>query len=299
MNLMQTLKQSIQRAQENKIAIGHFNISNLEMFKGILSAVQEKTKTTGAPTPVIIGLSESERKYIGAKQAVAFVKSVRAETGQPVFINADHCYNCDSALEAAEAGFDAIVIDNSTLSLSDNIKETAATVAQIKTVYPDIVTEAEIGFIGPSSQLLNEIPADAEITDEQMTTPEDATTFVKETGVDLCAPAVGNIHGVLKNHSNPNLNIKKIKSIAEATGIPLVLHGGSGVSDNDIQEAITAGIAIVHISTELRLAYRRALQELSRDFFSNHPDEIKPSKIMASVIIAVQEVVAKKLNLFS
>ncbi|MCK4386528.1 MAG: class II fructose-bisphosphate aldolase [Candidatus Pacebacteria bacterium] len=296
---MQTLKQTIQQAQENKTALGHFNIANLEMLKGVFLAVQEKSKSTGASIPVIIGLSESERKYIGAKQAVAFIKNLRTETDYPIFINADHCHSHASALEAAEAGFDALVIDNSKFSLAENIAATKKTVSQIKENYPDILTEGEIGFIGGSSKLLDEIPANAKITDEQMTTPEEAAKFVRETGVDLLAPAVGNLHGVLKSSPNPCLNISRIKELAAVVATPLVLHGGSGISDDDIKEAVAAGMAVVHISTDLRVAYRSALQELSGNFFQNNPDEFAPYKIMEPVITAVQKAVAKKLNLFS
>lgn len=295
---MQSLKQAIQTAVQNKTALGHFNIANLEMFKAVFLAVQEKSKSTGAPLPVFIGLSEGERKYIGAKQAVTFIKNLRAESDYPIFINADHCHSHASALEAAEAGFDSLVIDNSKFSLAENIAATKKTVSQIKENYPDILTEGEIGFIGGSSKLLDEMPADAETANEQITTSEEAVKFVRETGVDLLAPAVGNLHGVLKTLPNPQLNISRIKELAAAVATPLVLHGGSGISDGDIKEAVAAGMAIVHISTDLRLAYRSALQELSGGFFQNNPNEFAPYKIMEPVITAVQKAVAKKLNLF-
>ena len=296
---MFSLKQEVDKAIQNKTAIGHFNVSNFEMLKAVFLATQEMSKIKSRPIPVIIGLSESERKFIGSKQAVAFIKSWREENNYPVFINADHCRSPESAREATEAGFDTLVIDNSELPFEANVNVTKETVSLVKNVRPEILTEGELGFVGASSELLNEIPSEAEVADDQLTVPADAAKFVQETGVDFLAPAVGNLHGVLKNNFNPRLNIARIKEIVAETKIPLVLHGGSGVSKEDIKNAVFAGISIVHISTELRMAFSSALKNLNRDFFLNNPDEIAPSKIMISPIAEMRKIVSQKLKLFS
>lgn len=130
-----------------------------------------------------------------------------------------------------------------------------------------------------------------------LTKPEEAGEFVQETGIDLFAPAVGNIHGMAKN-LNINfekLDIERIKAVREAAGVPLVLHGGSGIKDEEFKQAIAAGISVIHINTELRLAYRQGLQKsLSED-----PDEIAPYKFLRPARDAMQAVVEKRIALFA
>ncbi len=295
---MFNLKKEIEEVVLNKRAIGHFNVANLEMLKGVFLAGQELSKEIGRSVPLIIGLSESERRFVGSRQMVAFVKSLREEHDYPIFINADHCHTLESVKVAAEEGFDSIVIDNSEFPLEENIKSTAEAVKFVKENYPDILLEGEIGVIGQHSMLLDEVPEKVVINQNQLTTVEDALKFVQETGVDCFAPAVGNIHGMLKNSFNPNLDIERIKEIADAVKVPLVLHGGSGIKEEDVKQAILSGMAVVHVSTELRRAYSLAVQNLNEDFFESHPDEVTPYKIMASVVVRVQEVVRYKLELF-
>ncbi len=271
----------IQKATENKTALCHFNISNTEMCNAIVNAV----RNTGIP--VFIGVSEGERNYIGLSQVVALVKSVQEE-GLPIFLNADHTYSFEAVVEAVDAGFDAVIFDGAKLPLEENIEITKKCVeyAKGKGVY----VEGELGYIGTSSKLLDSIPEGIE-----MTSVEDAVSYVKETGVDFLAPAVGNIHGMLKGKGNPLLNRERIKEISDATGLPLVLHGGSGTSDEDFLSAIDNGMKIIHISTELRLAHRKALDKV----LSDNPDELAPYRIGAPVALAVQEVAESRMKLFA
>ncbi len=286
---MKTLKEYILEADKKGIAIGHFNISNLETLKGIFEAAKK------LDVPVIIGTAEGERSFIGPRQAVALVRSLRAEYDYPVFLNADHTYSWDKVKEAIDAGYDAVIFDATNLSFEENIKITKQCVAYAKSVNPDIVVEAELGFIGSASKVLDEIPAGVKITEEFLTKAAEAKKFVAETGVDLLAPAVGNIHGMLKGGKDPALNIGRIKELKAAAGIPLVLHGASGNSAADIKAAVQAGMAIVHINTEIRVAYRQALVKSLQD----NPDEIAPYKYLKDVVLAVEKVVEEKLKLFS
>ena len=159
----------------------------------------------------------------------------------------------------------------------------------------DILVEGELGYIGQSSKILDEIPAGVEVSEDALTTAKDAERFVKEAGVDLFAPAVGNIHGMLRGGNDPKLNIKRIEDIAAAAGVPLVLHGGSGNSVDDFTAAISAGVSIVHINTEIRVAYRDAL----RKSLQENPDEVAPYKILKPAIAAVEKVVETKLRVFN
>ena len=158
-----------------------------------------------------------------------------------------------------------------------------------------MLVEAEIGYIGTSSKLLDEIPEGAGVDASALPTAEDAKRFVEETGVDLLSPAVGNIHGMLKGIANPKLHIDRIAAIRSAAGVPLVLHGGSGITDPDFLAAIDAGISMVHINTEIRVAYRDALVK----YLAENPDEVAPYRIMQPSIDAMHDVVLRRLKLFS
>lgn len=286
----------IKEAKREKRAIGHFNISNLEMLKGILEAGKTLSQEDNK-IPLIIGLSEKERKYFGENEFVAFIKSIREKNNYPIFTSADHCKTYESAEKAVQAGFDALVIDNSKMSFGDNIEATKRTCSILKSINPEVLLEGEMGFIGASSKLLDQIPEEVEISEETITKAENAKKFVQETGVDLLSPAVGNLHGVLKNFLNPSLYIKRIEEIEKEAGVPLVLHGGSGVASEDIRDAIKAGISIIHFSTDLRLAYRNALIDLTGNYFLDHPNELAPYKYMETVITEIKKVVSEKINL--
>ena len=286
---MQTLRELIAEAEGRKVALGHFNISDSEGLWGVFNAARKLS------LPVIIGTSEGERDFLGARQAAALVKSLREEFDYPVFLNADHTYSFEKVKEAVDAGYDAVIFDGTGLLFEENIKITKECVAYAKGKNPNILVEAELGFIGKSSKILDAVPEGAQITEEHMTKPEEAAKFVKETGVDLLAPAVGNLHGMLRHGTNPRLNIERVSRIREAAVVPLVLHGGSGTSDEDFAAAIAAGVAIVHINTEIRLAYRKAVQL----FLQENPDEIAPYKFMKGAVQEVEKVVEARLRLFS
>jgi fructose-bisphosphate aldolase class II len=283
---MKTLKEYIQIAEEKKVAIGHFNISNIETLWAIFNAARSIN------VPVIIGVSEGERNFIGVKQAAELVISIREEFDYPIFINADHSYSFERVRDAVDAGFDAIIFDGAELPFDENVKEVFRCVEYVKKTRPNVLVEGELGFIGKSSQVLESIPSG--VTGETQTTPEDAKKFVEESGIDLLAPSVGNIHGIIKS-GNPKLNIERIRDIRQAAGVPLVLHGGSGISDEDFKNAINAGISVIHINTEIRVAYQKALKLSLQD----NPDETTPYKIMKPVVNEMYKVVETKLRLFN
>ena len=296
---MKTLRQYVSEALKNKVAIGHFNISNIEGFWAVVRAAKELSATSGREIPVIIGVSEGERSFIGVDQVKALVDTIK-KTGQPVFLNADHTYSFDKVKEVIDAGFDSVIYDGTEQGFEDNVRSTKECVDYMRTIAsknPDheFLLEGELGFIGKSSKILEGIPSGVKITEEFLTKPEDAKRFVEETGIDMLAPAVGNIHGMLSGGKNPALNIGRIKEIADAVQIPLVLHGGSGNSAEDFVSAIDAGVAIIHVNTELRVAFRKGLmRELESDM-----NEIAPYKFMKTPLSAMQAVVLEKLKIFN
>jgi fructose-bisphosphate aldolase, class II len=250
---VQTYKNYINDAKSRGVAIGHFNISNIEGFWGVINAAKKLN------LPVIIGVSEGERDFLGVKEVRALVSTAREDLQHPIFLNADHTYSFEHVKEVIDAGYDSVIFDGAKLSHDENAKIAKQCVDYAKSVNPEILVEAELGYIGQSSKILDEIPEGVSL--ENLTTADDAKRFCEETGIDLFAPSVGNIHGMLRNVKDPRLNIERIKEIGEATGKPLVLHGGSGTVDEDFVSAIKAGVAIIHISTELRVAYKNAIKE--------------------------------------
>ncbi|OGY96920.1 MAG: tagatose-bisphosphate aldolase [Candidatus Liptonbacteria bacterium GWC1_60_9] len=284
-----TLQDALRGAEQNKTAIGHFNISDLAGLHGIVAAARE------LKVPVIIGVSEGERKFVGVRQVVALVKSMREELNHPIFLNADHTKTLEGCVEAATLGFDAVLFDGSTLPLEENIRETKAVADAVRAINPAILVEGELGYIGSSSEIREGIPEGAAIKPEDLTKPEEAARFVKETGVDLVAPAVGNIHGMMANAPEPNLDIKRVADIAAAAGVPLVLHGASGNTDDDVRAAVEAGVRIVHINTEIRVAWRKGLEAA----LAANPKEVAPYKILPGAIEGVKSVVLAKLRVFN
>lgn len=286
---MKTLREYINKAKEDGVAVGHFNISNLEGLHGIFNAAKE------LDLPVIIGVSEGERKFVGVREAAALIKSLRDEHNYPIFLNADHTYSYEGVVEAIDAGFDSVIFDGVKLSPKENIEMTKRCVEYARGCGRDVIVEAEMGNIGQSSKMLDEVPEGVATEEAFMTSVEDAKAFVEATGVDMLAPAVGNMHGMVKGGHNPRIDERRVKDIAEATRVPLTLHGGSGLVDEDFTKAIRAGVACVHINTEIRIAYKEGLVQSLAD----NPDEIAPYRILQPAIDAVQEVVKARLKLFT
>ena len=286
---MKSLREYIKEAGDKKVAIGHFNVSNLEGLWGVFRAAQKLN------LPVIIGVSEGERDFIGVPQIVALVKSLREQYSYPIFLNADHTYSFDKVKEAIDAGFDSVIFDGAQLSFDENIKKTKECVDYARASGRDVLVEGELGFIGVGSKLLDKLPEGVVFSGDSLTSPEKAEEFVKATGVDMLAPAVGNVHGMLRVGHDPRLDIKRISEISSAVGIPLVLHGGSGTVDEDFVSAAKAGMAIIHISTELRVAFRSSL-ELA---LQQNPDEVAPYKYLKEASKGVEKVAEARLRLFA
>jgi len=286
---MNSLRDRLQRAQQNHEAVGHFNVSDLVVLKAVFAAAQE------LKVPVIVGLSEGEREFVGIRQIAAFVRSLRQEYDFPVFLNADHTHSLAKGVEAAKAGFDSIVFDVSALPFEENIRQTKQAVEILKNTNPSVLVEGEIGDIGTGSEIIETVPD----LSKDLSTPEQAKQFVESTGVDILAPAVGNMHGMLKSmiegETRKHLQIDRIAAIKQAAGVFLTLHGGSGTDDQDLRKAMAAGVNIVHINTELRVAWCRGLEQA----FAQHPDELVPYKILAPVVNAVKQVAAARLMLFN
>jgi len=286
---MHVLRNVLEHTQKNSVAIGHFNIADLVLLKAVFAAAQE------LKVPVLVGASEGEREFIGVRQIAALVRSLREEFDFPIFLNADHTHSLTKAVEAARAGFDAIVFDASALPFEQNVRKTKEAVEALKAINPAILVEGEIGEIGTGSEIHEKAPD----LSKSLTTPEEAKQYVESTGIDILAPAVGNMHGMLRSmvqgETRKRLDIARIAQIKSAARVPLTLHGGSGTDDEDFRKAIAAGIDIVHINTELRVAWRRGLE----DGLVKQPDEVVPYKVLPLAVESVKQVVRSRLRLFN
>ncbi|MBI3632311.1 MAG: class II fructose-bisphosphate aldolase family protein [Candidatus Vogelbacteria bacterium] len=289
-----TLRGVIKKAEVTKTAVGHFNISTIDQLWAIFRAAKSLN------VPVIIGVSEGERDFIGVTQAVLLVKSIREEFNYPIFINADHTYSLERVKEAIDLGFDSVIFDGAKLSFEENIKITKQCVDYAHTVGKreerDILIEGELGYIGSSSKILDEIPIGAAVGEAKLTTLEDAKGFVAETGIDLFSPAIGSIHGALKSTHDPDLNIQRLLEIKSVLNLPLVLHGGSGLTDENFTKGIDAGLSVVHINTEIRIAWRDALKQ---SLLEGDPNEVAPYKILKKSSQATEDAVRSRLKLFN
>ncbi len=288
MKFTKTLRECVNEARGKGVAIGHFNISNLEGLHGIYNAARKLN------VPVIIGVSEGEQAFVGLEEVAALVSTLRERDQFPIYLNADHHASFESVQKCIDAGFDMVIIDGAKLPHDENIALTKQCVDYAREFNSrtgsDVLVEAELGYIGSGSVVRDSVPEGAGV----LTTPEDAKNFVGATGIDLFAPSVGSIHGLIKS-GKPHIDAELVAQIKEVTGIPLVLHGGSGLRDEDFTNAIKAGISIVHINSEIRLAFREAEEQALKDM----PEEITPAKILQPAVDAIQKVVEARLKLFN
>ena len=282
-----TLREYFQKARQEHWAIGHFNFSTADQLKAIVEAAAE------AKAPVMVATSEGEADFVGYEQAVALVKSYQAE-GHMIWLNADHHKSFAAAQQAIDAGYDTVLIDASKLPYEENILTTSQVVKYAKThlTTSQVVrmVEGELGYLRGSSEVQEKV----EISPADYTQPEQAADFVARTGVDRLAVVFGNIHGIVTEQEE-KLDLDHFEKIIKAVpNTPIVLHGASGLSDDDVRAAIAAGISNIHINTELRVAYHNSLEaELKAE-----PTQTTPYKILAPSVEAMREVVKKKLELF-
>ena len=283
--MFKTLKQYLNDAHDGKYAIGHFNFATEDVLRGIIEASME----AGAPC-VMVGTSEGEVEFFGLKEAVAVVKAMREHFNYPVFLNADHFKSFEKCKEAIDAGYDSVIIDTSKLSYEENVMVAKKTVEYAKSVNPEITVEGELGYLKGSSEVQQKV----EISADDYTKPEMARDFVDKTGVGRLAVVFGNIHGIVTEQEE-KLDVEHFKKIvATAPQVDYVLHGASGLKDEDVAMAIKAGINNVHFNTELRVAYHDSIEKTMQE----KPGETTPYKYLGPAVDEVKKVVAAKIKLF-
>lgn len=279
-----TAKDVLQKAKEKGVAIGAFNVCNLETLKAVVLAAKKLN------SPIIIETSDGEINYMGFKEVVALVNIYRTETGLPIILNLDHGKDFETCKKAIEAGFDYIHFDGSKLPLEENISITKEVVKLAHS--RGVLVEGEIDHIEGSSE--DHTKEDPEKFQKlgMYSSPQKARYFVEQTGIDTFASFVGNLHGVYAKEIRLNLNLlEEIRRVIPTTF--LSLHGGSGVNLSDIKQAIKMGVVKINVNSELRIAFKLTLQETL-----NKSPDIALYKLTPPAILAMQKVVEQKMGLF-
>jgi ketose-bisphosphate aldolase len=274
-----TLKEILKGTKENGYDVGAFNFNSYEDAQGIINGAVAKK------APVIVMASMGAVKYIGLKTTAYMVRGMAESVDIHVCLHLDHATDHDLIKACINAGFTSVMIDASMKSYEENISETAA-IVEYAAKYGCSV-EAELGKVGGKEE--NVVVDEREAS---FTNPADVPHFVKETGLDALAIAIGTVHGFYK--SEPKLDFARLEAISKITDAPLVLHGGTGVPVEDFKKAVKLGMSKINVGTELKATYASALREA----LAAKPNEIDPRKFMGAIKDKCSEVVQGKIDIF-
>ena len=271
------MKEMLARAREGRYGIGFFNAVNVEMARAIIETAEELR------APVIVGTAEILLPAMPLERVAEYLVPMAEKASVPVAVHYDHGLTFEKCMEALKLGFSSVMYDCSTASYRENVERVAEMVRICHAMGATV--EGELGHVGD-----NEGAGKLENPSDYYTDPAVAADFVRETGVDALAVAVGNAHGDYK--FPPKLDFDRITAIREATGTPLVLHGGSGLSDDDFREAVRRGVCKINIFTDLdkagKVGIEKGLQSGAASMMGLIPFEIE----------AMKEVVREKIRLF-
>ena len=276
---LESMTKMLRKAFDEHYAVGQFNINNVEWTSAVLEEA-EKTRT-----PVILGVTSSAAKYMGGwHTVVGLVKGLMEDLKitVPVALHVDHGGSFEVCKAAIDAGFTSVMIDGSKLPIDENI-------AVVKKVVDyaherGVSVEAELGKVGGQE--------DNVVAETMYADKDECVRMVKETGIDFLAPALGSVHGPY--HGEPKLGFKEMKEIAEATNIPLVLHGGSGIPNEQLRMAIDRGTAKININTECQQAWTAIVREV----LAKDSKVYDPRKIIGPGREGIKEVVRTKATIF-
>ncbi|MGQ9478263.1 MAG: class II fructose-bisphosphate aldolase [Candidatus Bipolaricaulia bacterium] len=274
-----TSKELFAQAQKERFAIGAFNANNMEQVQAIVEVAQEEH------APVILQVSQGAIRYAGLEYAAGLVKLAAASVDVPVVLHLDHGTSFEQNIQCLRAGFTSLMFDGSALPYEENVAITKRICEIAHAV--GIPVEAELGRV-----LQAKDGATPEEVMAAMTDPEQARDFIEKTGADSLAVAVGSVHAMRAQEAE--LDLERIEAIRERTGVPLVLHGSSGVKEESIRGAIARGICKINVATYLNQAFVQGLREgLAKD-----PDEVDPRKFLTLAKQYLKEAVREKIRLF-
>jgi len=273
-----TLKELLQDAKEKKYAVGSFNLNGLDDAQGMVNGAAQLR------SPIILMVGKGTLNFLGLQQTAGMLRGMANAADVPVCIHLDHATDISLIKAAVKAGFSSVMIDASAKDYETNISESRL-IAQFAKDY-NCSVEAELGKLGGKED-------DIDVSHSTFTRPADVPRFVEETGIDALALAFGSVHGFYK--SEPKLDFDVLADVAAATDCPLVLHGGTGIPESDIQKCIQIGIRKVNVGTEFKALYTHALREAVARFPET---EIEPRSYMALVREASAGLVKEKIALF-
>jgi len=269
----------LEDAKKNKYAVGQFNLNNLEFTQAITEAAKAEK------SPVIFGVSEGAMKYMGIEYTVAMAKAAADSAGIPIALHLDHGSSFEVVMKCIRAGFSSVMFDGSHHPFEENIRLTKQVVEAAHAV--GVSVEGELGTIGGVEDDLDVAEEDAALAK-----PDEAIRFWQETKVDYMAIAVGTAHGMYKGE--PKIHFDIIEEVAKNIEAPIVLHGGSGVPDEAIREAIKRGVGKINVNTENQVA----CTETIRKVLAEKPNEIDPRKYLGPAREAIKQTVIEKIRLF-
>jgi fructose-bisphosphate aldolase, class II len=275
-----SMKEMLIKAKAEGYAVGQFNLNNLEFTQAILQAAQEEN------SPVILGVSEGAARYMGGFKTIVKMVEALIEEYQvtvPVAIHLDHGSSFESCAKAIHAGFTSVMIDASHHPFEENIEITSKVVELAH--FHGVSVEAELGTVGGQE---DDVVAEGVIYAD----PKECQELVQRTGIDTLAPALGSVHGPYKGE--PNLGFKEMEEIGNATGLPLVLHGGTGIPTADIQKAISYGTAKINVNTENQIVSAKTVREV----LAAKPNEYDPRKFLGPARDAIKDTVKGKMREF-
>jgi len=272
-----TTKTMLRDAQAAGIAIGAFNIENMEMARAVVDAAVEMKQ------PVILQTTPSTLRYAPISVFAAMAAALAKEASVPVAMHLDHGSSYDLAMEALEAGYSSVMFDGSPLSFEENAANTRKVVEAAAA--KGISVEAELGSVGGKE--------DDHEAENDYTDPDKAEKFIALTGVDSLAIAIGTAHGIYSG--TPRLDIPRLIEIKKRVSVPLVLHGASGLSAEAVQACIREGICKVNFATELRIAYSDGVKE----YLSKNPDAYDPKTYGKAGYDKVKAMVLEKIAMIT
>ncbi len=277
--MLVTLKEVLQDAKQKKYGVGLFNTVNLEMAKGVLAAAEESR------SPVIIGTAEVLLPYAGLEDLASLLIPLAKKAAVPVVVHFDHGLTEEAIQRAMDLGFTSIMYDCSTLNFADNC---AAVAAMVKAAHArGITVEGELGHVGA-----NEGNAEGTSTHSDSsiyTEPQEALDFYSATGVDALAVAIGTAHGAYK--STPKLDFERLSTISSMVSAPIVLHGGSGLTEQDFKKSIACGVSKVNIFTDINCAAAKAAHDQYREGAGM-------TDLMQGITEAVKQATLEKMRIF-
>jgi fructose-bisphosphate aldolase class II len=263
--------------------VGAFNANNMEFIQAIIETAEEEK------APAILQASQGAIEYAGLDNIVAMVKVMAEKVTVPIALHLDHGTDYYQNIKCLRAGFTSLMFDGSKLPFEENVKITKKVVEMAHTC--DIPVEAELGQIGKMGDS-DEPGVALEKVKETMADPYEAAKFVELTKIDFLAAAVGTIHGCRTPFAK--LDIPRIEKIRELTDVPLVLHGASGVNDEEVRKGISAGICKINIDTRIRMIFTEKIRELIKI----NPQEIDPRKLLGPAREAAKEVIRERMRVF-